>query len=146
MPTIKTGWLENKNGEKFAPKTLSSQVQTSEGVLLEDKIKNDIDAALAEKASKLLIVTLNEDTDIMSHTSEEIYTHVQNGGTAILKYYDSYYTMTSCESYYAVFTRIGVDESYIEVYGICPDGTYENYEYWYAIARETSKVSIVRWS
>lgn len=42
--TIKTGWLNDKNGDKFAPKTLTSQVQTSDGVLLEDKIQADLDA------------------------------------------------------------------------------------------------------
>ena len=40
--TIKTGWLNDKNGNKFAPKTLMSQVQTSDGVLIEDKINNDL--------------------------------------------------------------------------------------------------------
>lgn len=43
MPTtVKTGWLKDKNGDKFAPKTLTSQVQTSDGVLLEDKIQSDL--------------------------------------------------------------------------------------------------------
>lgn len=41
--TVKTGWLKNNNGEKFAPKTLTSQVQTSDGILLEDKIQADLD-------------------------------------------------------------------------------------------------------
>ena len=36
--TVKIGWLHDKNGDKFAPKTLTSQVQTSDGVLLEDKL------------------------------------------------------------------------------------------------------------
>ena len=36
--TVKTGWLKDKDGNKFAPKTLTSQVQTSDGVLLEDKL------------------------------------------------------------------------------------------------------------
>ena len=40
--TVKTGWLNNKSGEFFAPKTLISQVQTSDGVLLEDKIQQDL--------------------------------------------------------------------------------------------------------
>lgn len=48
MPTtVKTGWLHDKNGDKFAPKTLTSQVQTSDGTLIEDKIKADIDAVRA---------------------------------------------------------------------------------------------------
>lgn len=41
--TIKTGWLKNNNGEKFAPKTLSSQVMTSDGIVLEDKITTELD-------------------------------------------------------------------------------------------------------
>ena len=32
------GWLKGDNGEKFAPKTLVSQVQTSDGASLEDYI------------------------------------------------------------------------------------------------------------
>ena len=36
--TIKTGWLQDNNGEKIAPRTLSSQVQTNDGMLLEDKL------------------------------------------------------------------------------------------------------------
>lgn len=40
--TIKTGWLKDKDGELFAPKTLTSQVQTSDGTLLETKIQADI--------------------------------------------------------------------------------------------------------
>lgn len=50
MPTtIKTGWLKDKEGNKFAPKTLTSQVQTSDGTLIEDKIQAD----LAEKQNAL---------------------------------------------------------------------------------------------
>lgn len=44
--TVKTGWLKDKNGDKFAPKTLTSQVQTSDGILIEDKIQADIEASL----------------------------------------------------------------------------------------------------
>lgn len=51
--TIKTGWLNDKNGDKFAPKTLTSQVQTSDGVLLEDKIQADIQAARVQVDDKL---------------------------------------------------------------------------------------------
>ena len=40
--TVKTGWLHDKNGDKFAPKTLTSQVQTSDGTLLEDKLQIDL--------------------------------------------------------------------------------------------------------
>ena len=40
---IKTGWLKDKNGEKFAPKTLTSQVITSDGVALESAIEEKLD-------------------------------------------------------------------------------------------------------
>lgn len=46
--TVKTGWLNDKNGDKFAPRTLTSQVQTSDGTLLEDKIQADLEAAKTE--------------------------------------------------------------------------------------------------
>lgn len=41
MSTIKTGWLLNKIGEVFAPKTLLSQISTDDGVLLEQKLEDD---------------------------------------------------------------------------------------------------------
>jgi hypothetical protein len=37
--TVKTGWLKDENGDKFAPRTLTSQVQTNDGILLDDKIQ-----------------------------------------------------------------------------------------------------------
>lgn len=40
--TIKVGWLKNNEGEKFAPKTLMSQVVTNDGVQLNDKIEADL--------------------------------------------------------------------------------------------------------
>ena len=42
MATFKTGWLLNENGEKFAPRTLMSQVSTNDGTLLEQKIETDL--------------------------------------------------------------------------------------------------------
>ena len=43
MATINKGWLKNNKGEKFAPKTLSSQVMTSDGITLENKIQEEFD-------------------------------------------------------------------------------------------------------
>ena len=48
--TVNTGWLKDKNGDKFAPKTLSSQVMTSEGVALESKINSDLAVLDSSKA------------------------------------------------------------------------------------------------
>ena len=41
--TIKTGWLKDNDGDKFAPKTLSSQVITSEGHTLESVVQGKFD-------------------------------------------------------------------------------------------------------
>lgn len=40
---VKTGWLIDKSENKFAPKTLSSQVVTPDGIILEDKIQLELD-------------------------------------------------------------------------------------------------------
>lgn len=40
MSTVNTGWLEDNNGEKFAPKTLGTQVFTSDGQTLEGVVNN----------------------------------------------------------------------------------------------------------
>lgn len=53
---IKTGWLKDKEGNKFAPKTLTSQVQTSDGVLLEDYVNTEtgkLSEAIAELNDEL---------------------------------------------------------------------------------------------
>ena len=65
MPTIKTGWLKNNNGEKFSPKTLSSQVITSDGVTLESKIENDLATLENNVASK------NHNHDNVYETKED---------------------------------------------------------------------------
>ncbi len=46
--TVTTGWLKDKNGDKFAPKTLSSQVATSDGTTLNTKL-DDIQTQLDGK-------------------------------------------------------------------------------------------------
>lgn len=51
--TVKTGWLKDKNGDKFAPKTLTSQVQTSDGILIEDKIQTDLESVKTYINTKL---------------------------------------------------------------------------------------------
>lgn len=38
LTTVKVGWLKDNNGEKFAPKTLASQVITPEGITLESEL------------------------------------------------------------------------------------------------------------
>ena len=77
---VKTGWLNDKNGDKFAPKTLLSQVQTSDGVLLEDKIQSDLDGAIATKTSVTSggshVETFNADTKLDKVTTGGSYARV----------------------------------------------------------------------
>lgn len=57
--TVNIGWLKDNNGEKFAPKTLSSQVITVDGVTLESKINEKIENL--ENKSSIQIVTWGAD-------------------------------------------------------------------------------------
>lgn len=73
--TIKTGWLTNHNGEKFAPKTLISQVQTSDGTLLEDKIQADLDTI---KSEILENYTITVDDALSSESTNPVQNKVIN--------------------------------------------------------------------
>lgn len=64
--TIKTGWLKDKEGNKFAPKTLSSQVQTVDGILLEDKLQDDLNTAKAE-----ILDSVIENIDMSAYETKE---------------------------------------------------------------------------
>ena len=48
---VKTGWLKDEEGKRFAPKTLTSQIQTNDGVLLEDKINDKVDKVEGKQLS-----------------------------------------------------------------------------------------------
>ncbi len=66
--TVKTGWLEDNNGEKFAPKTLISQVQTNDGTLLDDIVES-IEESLDTKTIKGTKIT-NSDTAYVKDVPE----------------------------------------------------------------------------
>ena len=70
--TVKTGWLHDKNGDKFAPKTLISQVQTNDGSLLEDKIQSDLEAVKTE-----IFESINNKEDTSHNHDNEYYTQVR---------------------------------------------------------------------
>lgn len=85
MSTVKTGWLKNNNGEKFAPKTLTSQVLTDEGVTLESQLSVDLDATLAEAKAYTDTMTSGiastgvVDNKINAHnTSESAHSDIRN--------------------------------------------------------------------
>lgn len=50
--TVKAGWLKDNQGNRFAPKTLSSQVMTIDGISLEEKIYEDLDKIAGGTVSK----------------------------------------------------------------------------------------------
>lgn len=68
--TVKTGWLKDKNGNILAPKTLTSQVQTSDGVLIEDKIQADKEGILSLISA--LSTAVNNFLDVDDETKDQL--------------------------------------------------------------------------
>ena len=86
--TVKTGWLNDKNGDKFAPKTLISQVQTSDGTLLEDKIQADLEAAKSYADSivpEIITEVTSEVTDEQIPSAKAVYDCVQGSNMLVIK-------------------------------------------------------------
>ncbi len=50
--TVKAGWLKDSQGNKFAPKTMSSQVINDDGTLLKDSINYELDIVQAALDAK----------------------------------------------------------------------------------------------
>lgn len=82
MSTINVGWLKDNKGEKFAPKTLMSQVVTNDGVQLSDKIESELllikqesDIYIDEKLKDIAVPTslseLSDDTEHRTVTDTE---------------------------------------------------------------------------
>lgn len=66
---INKGWLTDESGTKFAPKTLLSQIQSSDGTLLEVKIAEDI---LASKNETLASAKTYTDEQIAAIANAEM--------------------------------------------------------------------------
>ena len=67
MTTINTGWLKNNDGEKFAPKTLASQVLTKDGVSIEKKVeesKEYVDDEIDEFSKNVAFMNSNNNEDV----------------------------------------------------------------------------------
>ena len=69
--TVKRQWLEDKDGVKVAPRTLTSQITTDSGVLLEQKIQDDINEFAA--INNLAFVK-SENNDIITDTDYNLTT------------------------------------------------------------------------
>lgn len=76
---IKTGWLNDNDGNKFAPKTLSSQVITPDGIILEDKIQLDIDVT-SGKVDKLSEEVIEVKKSMNSGSAGQFAVSDGNGG------------------------------------------------------------------
>ena len=86
--TVKTGWLNDKNGDKFAPKTLTSQVQTSDGTLLEDKIQADLEAAKSYADNivpEIITEVTSEVTDEQIPSAKAVYDYVQGNNLLVIE-------------------------------------------------------------
>ena len=84
MSTVNTGWLKDNNGEKFAPKTLSSQVITSDGIsidtLLDNTIVDDGDGnlILGADATEIVVAPHSRGVDYDNAVSGLSATNVQD--------------------------------------------------------------------
>lgn len=65
MPKFNLGWLKDKNGEKFAPKTFLSQILQNDGSLFQDRIVN-IENTLKDHDDKIM------NNDVISNHEERI--------------------------------------------------------------------------
>lgn len=69
MTTINTGWLKNNKGEKFAPKTLASQVVTQDGKPFDKSIEDGY-------ATKEEVQQLSEEIDDQNEKIAQIETSI----------------------------------------------------------------------
>lgn len=75
--------------------------------------------------SDCLVVTVTDDT--ASHTSAEIYAHVQAGGTAALQYGDEYLMLTRFGEGVASFSWVSGEENIVTHYDVYEDGSVDAY-------------------
>lgn len=68
---INMGWIRDNNGDKFAPKTLISQVQTNDGVLLDDKLQTDMNTLKDEVKAYADTVASNKSDK--NHNHDDLY-------------------------------------------------------------------------
>ena len=109
----------------------------SKKLATEDKIPTDthinslIDTKIAEipsggsTGSSTLAVTITD--GVASHTSAEIYAHVQSGGTAVLKYYIDLLGLHRHRADMASFVCVNTEERLVTQIDIYEDGSYDEY-------------------
>ena len=101
-----------------------------------DEAQNKTDEEKAQARENIgtdtLIVTFDEENYMASHTSQQIYDHVRNGGDAYWQNGTMDIALTLCEGNYCLFTHISGEEGYIEQLCVYEDGTGEEFTFTFA--------------
>ena len=79
--TIKAGWLKDSQGNKFAPKTMSSQVQMNDGTIIEDKLNEISDNAIAHSNANLESAKTYTDESVVKYDLSKNGTTITLTGT-----------------------------------------------------------------
>lgn len=90
-----------------------------------------------------MVVTYDNNTHKTSHTSQEIYDHVQAGGHVVWNYSGELIPLTNYAAGFAWFTRISGEECYYNQLVISSDGYGEIFEGSFATANQTEIVNSV---
>lgn len=132
-----TNNLNTKANISHGHEDLQEQIGELDSKVGDISVADQISTALD---AKTLVVTITESEDgvlTASHTSTQIYEHVQNGGQAVASFYDGdeFWKFSSVNAGSAVATFIG-DDAYLCVYEISDDGSV--YEYSHLLATEAA--------
>jgi hypothetical protein len=111
------------NDENFAA-TVAQQIGEIETKVGDTSVPDQISSALKENT---LIVTIDTATGKASHTSSEIYEHIQNGGNAVFDHTGTLMPIYRANNSWCFFGGIWDDHTY-EIYEIDEDGTIKLYD------------------
>ena len=102
----------------------------TDGAIVECEYIRDTNKAIQNVGKGTMTVTIDKETGMASHTSAEIYAHVQSGGTAVLNNVNGV-TATLCvvREDVAFFEFHSVEEGLLESTCIYDDGSIEMYSY-----------------
>jgi hypothetical protein len=95
-------------------------------------IKNGNNGSGSGGGSNVLVVTIDPNTNIASHTGPQIYNHLLAGGRAVLSYYDTIWELSYCHESMACFTLLNAEESLLDQIAILDDGTFDLFSHAYA--------------
>lgn len=97
--TVKAGWLKDKDGNKFAPKTMASQIINNDGSLLTAQIDSDLaelEASLKEYTDEKIAGIGNVGDANHSSTADEATKALQDGDGNVIT--STYATKTELQN------------------------------------------------